>query len=177
MRERISQFFTESGQVFLNPDDLFYYKTEEKDNNGIISLLFYNIMLALVMGIATGSIELTAILVLFAIIVPTICMLIHSIFVFIFAKLLGGNGSFINTFNLLSYNAVLNVVLMAAITLTLINGFVIVPALLLVYLWKIVLEIIAVSEEHNIGYAKAFLSTKGISLILFILVILILGLI
>lgn len=171
------EFFTESGHVLLNPDDLFYFKTEEKDKNGILSLVFYSLMLALVLGIASGSIIVTGILVVAFIFIPLIAMFIHSIFVYIFARILGGSGSYVNTFNLLGYSGVLNVLLIVAVALTSINGFILIPVFVLVRLWKMVLEIIAVSEEHNIGYAKAFLSTKGFALIIFILVILILGLI
>lgn len=177
MKERILQFFTESGQVFLNPDDLFFFKTEERDKNGIISLIFYSFMLALVMGISTGDLTVTAILLVISLILPILCMFIHAIFVYIFARLLGGTGSFMNTFNLMSYNAVLNVLLIIAIVLAAVNPFIIVPVLILVGLWKMVLEIIAVSEEHNIGYGKSFLSTKGIAILISIIVLIVLGLI
>lgn len=177
MKERISQFFTESGLVFLNPDDLFYFKTEEPDKNGIISLVFYSIMLALVMGIATGNLVIIGALVAASLILPLVYMFIHTIFVFIFARLLGGSGSFMNTFNLMSYSGVLNILLIIAIALSIFNPFVFVPILMLVSIWKIVLEMIAVSEEHNIGYGKAFLSTIGIFLLLSVIVLIIGGLI
>lgn len=177
MIERISQFFTESGQIFLNPDDLFFYKTDEKDKNGIISLEFYSLMLALVLGIAIGDVVVTAILLVASLIIPLVSMFIHSIFVFVFARLLGGTGSFMNTFNLLSYSSVLNVLLIIAIALAAINPFIILPVIILVSLWKMVLEIIAVSEEHNLGYGKSFLSTNGIPLLISIIVLIIMGLI
>lgn len=177
MKERIFEFFTESGKVFLNPDDLFYFKTEDPDKNGIISLIFYSLMLALVVGIAMGDLVITAVLLVASLILPIVYMFIHTIFVFIFARLLGGSGSFMNTFNLMSYSGVLNVLLIVAIALTKINPLILIPVIILVYLWKMVLEIIAVSEEHNLGYAKAFLSTRGISLIILIIVLIILGLI
>ena len=111
MKTRIMEFFTESAQVFTNPDDLFYLKTQSSDKNGIISLIFYSLMLGLVTGIATGDIVITGILLVAFLILPLISKFIQSIFVFIFARLLGGSGSFINTFNLLSYSSVLNVLL------------------------------------------------------------------
>ena len=99
MKTKIMEFFTESAKVFTNPDDLFYIKTEGSDKNGIISLLFYSLMLGLVIGIATGDIVLTGILLVVFLIIPLLCKLIHSIFTFIFARILGGSGSFFNTFN------------------------------------------------------------------------------
>lgn len=177
MKERILQFFTESGQVFLNPDDLFFFKTDNQDKNGIISLIFYSFMLALVMGISTGDIVVTAILIVASLILPLVAMFIHTIFVYIFAKLLGGSGSFMNTFNLMSYSSVLNVLLIIAIVLAPINPFIIVPILILVGLWKMVLEIIAVSEEHNLGYGKSFLSTNGILILISIIAFIVMGLI
>lgn len=166
MKTKISEFFTESAQVFTNPDDLFYLKTEAKDKNGIISLVFYSLMLAIVLGIASGNIVTLGILVLAFLIFPLISKVIESIFVFIFARLLGGSGSFMNTFNLLSYSSVLNVLIIIGIALATLGKLVIIPIIILVLLWKMVIEIIAVSEEHNIGYAKSFLSTAGIPLII-----------
>ncbi|RAP53433.1 MAG: hypothetical protein BZ138_00875 [Methanosphaera sp. rholeuAM270] len=171
------EFFTESGKIFLNPDDLFFFKTDNHDYNGIISLIFYSLVLGLVLGIASGDLAVTGILLVASLIIPIVVMFVHSIFVFIFAKLLGGSGSFMNTFNLLSYSAVLNVILIIAIALMTFNPFIIVPVIILVGLWKMVLEIIAVSEEHSIGYGKAFLSTRGISIILIILALIVMGLI
>ncbi len=166
MKTRIMEFFTESAQVFTNPDDLFYLKTQSSDKNGIISLIFYSLMLGLVTGIATGDIVITGILLVAFLILPLISKFIQSIFVFIFARLLGGSGSFINTFNLLSYSSVLNVLLIIGIALATLGKMVIIPLVILVGLWKLVIEIIAVSEEHNLGYAKSFLSTAGIPLII-----------
>ena len=71
-----------------------------------------------------------------------------------------------NTFNLLSYSSVLNVLLIIGIALATLGKMVIIPLVILVGLWKLVIEIIAVSEEHNLGYAKSFLSTAGIPLII-----------
>lgn len=177
MKTNIMEFFTESAQVFTNPDDLFYLKTEGKDTNGIISLIFYSLMLGLVIGIATGDIVVTGILLLVFLIVPLVCKVIHSLFAFIFARLLGGSGSFVNTFNLMSYSSVLNVLLIIGIALATLGFAVIIPILFLVFLWKIVIEIVAVSEEHNLGYAKSFLSTTGIPLIILIIIVLIGGLV
>ena len=177
MKTNIIEFFTESAQVFTNPDDLFYLKTEGKDTNGIISLIFYSLMLGLVIGIATGDIVVTGILLLVSFIVPLVCKVIHSLFAYIFARLLGGSGSFVNTFNLMSYSSVLNVLLIIGIALATLGFAVIIPILFLVFLWKIVIEIVAVSEEHNLGYAKSFLSTMGIPLIILIIIVLIGGLV
>lgn len=165
MMTRIMNFFTESGQVFTNPDDLFYSKTEGNDKNGIISLIFYNLLLGLIIGIFTKDLVITGILLVAFLIFPLLAKFIESVFVFIFAKIFGGSGSFMNTFNLLSYSSVLNVLLIIGIALLTLGKPVIMPIIILVYLWKMVLEIIAVSEEHNIGYAKSFLSTTGIPLI------------
>lgn len=177
MKTKIMEFFTESAKVFTNPDDLFYIKTEGSDKNGIISLLFYSLMLGLVIGIATGDIVLTGILLVVFLIIPLLCKLIHSIFTFIFARILGGSGSFFNTFNLMSYSSVLNVLLIIGIALATLGFAVIIPLMFLVFLWKMVIEIVAVSEEHNLGYAKSFLSTLGIPLIIFIILVFIGGLI
>ena len=174
---KIMEFFTESGQVFTNPDDLFFIKTDEKGYNGIISLIFYSLMLALVMGISTGDIAITGILLAAFLILPLIHKFIHSLFAYIFARLLGGSGTVMNTFNLMSYSSVLNVLLIIGIALATIGIMIIIPLVLLVFLWKMVIEIIAVSEEHNLGYAKSFLSTTGIPWIILIIIILILGLI
>ena len=170
MMTRIMEFFTESGQVFTNPDDLFYAKTEGNDKNGIISLIFYNLMLGLIIGIYTKDLVFTGILLVAFFILPLLAKFIESIFVFIFAKILGGSGSFMNTFNLLSYSSVLNILLIIGIALLTLEKAVIIPIILLVYLWKMVLEIIAVSEEHNLGYAKSFLSTVGIPLIVIVII-------
>jgi hypothetical protein len=167
---RILEFFTESGQVFTNPDDLFYMKTEGQDYNGVISLIFYSLMLALVLGITSGDIVVTGILLVLFLIFPLLAQFIHSIFVFIFAKILGGSGNFMNTFNLLSYSSVLNLLLIIGIALLSLGKIVIIPLVILVSLWKIVIEIIAVSEEHNMGYAKSFLSTVGIPLIISVII-------
>lgn len=177
MKTNIMEFFTESAKVFTNPDDLFYLKTEGNDINGIISLIFYSLMLGLVIGIATGDIVITGILLLVFFIVPLVAKLIHSLFAFIFARLLGGSGSFVNTFNLMSFSSVLNVLLIIGIALATLGFAVIIPIVFLVFLWKMVIEIVAVSEEHNLGYAKSFLSTTGIPLIILIIIMLIGGLI
>ena len=177
MKTSIMEFFTESAKVFTNPDDLFFLKTEGKDINGIISLIFYSLMLGLVIGIASGDIVITGILLVAFLILPLVDKVIHSIFAFIFARLLGGSGSFTNTFNLMSYSSVLNVLLIIGIALATIGFGVILPIMSLVFLWKMVLEIVAVSEEHNLGYAKSFLSTIGIPLIIVIIIVFIGGLI
>ncbi len=177
MKTKIMEFFTESANVFTNPDDLFYLKTEGGDKNGIISLVFYSLMLALVLGIATGDIVVTGILLIVFLIFSVMYKFIHSLFAFIFARLLGGTGSFINTFNLMSYSSVLNVLTIVGIAMLCLGFGVIVPIMILVFLWKIVIEVIAVSEEHNLGYSKSFLSTVGIPLIISIIVVFIGGLI
>ncbi len=165
------EFFTESGQVFTNPDDLFYLKTEEKDNNGIVSLIFYNLMLGLVIGLFTGDLLVTGILLVVFVISQLIFKFVESLFVFIFARLLGGSGSLMNTFNLISYSSVLNILLIVGIALATLGKVVIIPLIFLVFLWKMVIEIIAVSEEHSLGYAKSFLSTVGIPLIIFVILV------
>lgn len=171
MKTRIMEFFTESGQVFTNPDDLFYLKTESNGKNGIISLIFYNLLLGLVLGIATGNVVITLILMVAFLIISLLYKFIQSIFVFIFAKILGGSGSFMNTFNLISYSSVLNILLIIGIALATLGKMFIIPLIILVLLWKMVIEIIAVSEEHNLGYAKSFLSTVGIFLIIIVLIV------
>ena len=171
MMRRIMEFFTESGQVFTNPDDLFYLKTEEKDNNGIVSLIFYNLMLGLVIGLFTGDLLVTGILLVVFVISQLIFKFVESLFVFIFARLLGGSGSLMNTFNLISYSSVLNILLIVGIALATLGKVVIIPLIFLVFLWKMVIEIIAVSEEHSLGYAKSFLSTVGIPLIIFVILV------
>lgn len=171
MMRRIMEFFTESGQVLTNPDDLFYLKTEEKDKNGILSLIFYNLMLGLVIGLFTGDLLVTGILLVGFVISQLIFKFIESLFVFIFARLLGGSGSLMNTFNLISYSSVLNILLIVGIALATLGKVVIIPLIFLVFLWKMVIEIIAVSEEHSLGYAKSFLSTVGIPLIIFVILV------
>lgn len=167
---RISNFFTDSGQVLLNPDDFLFLKSQEKDYNGIISLLFYTGILALLIGITTLDPIMTVVLVLVSIIGSLIINLVRSVIAFIFAKLLGGNGGLISTFNLISYSSVLNILLYIGFVLTFFDKLAIIPIILLVFLWKMVIEITAVSEEHNIGYAKAFLSTYGIYLIILVII-------
>lgn len=170
MMSRISNFFTDSGQVLLNPDDFLFLKSQEKDYNGIISLLFYTGILALLIGITTLDPIMTVVLVLVFIIGSLIINLVRSVIAFIFAKLLGGNGGLISTFNLISYSSVLNILLYIGFVLTFFDKLAIIPIILLVFLWKMVIEITAVSEEHNIGYAKAFLSTYGIYLIILVII-------
>ena len=171
MMSRISNFFTESGQVILDPDDFLYYKTQSKGYNGILSLIFYNLILALIIGIATKDLVMTAFLLVIALIVPLVYKFIKTIFVYAFARILGGKGSFMNTFNLTSYSSVLNILIILGVALTYFIGAVIVPILLLVVLWKMVIELIAVSEEHNIGYGKSFLANYGIFLIILIILV------
>lgn len=173
MMSRISNFFTESGQVILNPDDFLYYKCQSKGYNGILTLIFYHVILALIIGITTKDLVTTLLLVAIAIIFPLVYRFIKSIFVYAFAKLLGGTGSFMNTFNLTSYSSVLNILIILGFALTFFDKLVIIPILLLVYLWKMVIEIIAVSEEHNIGYGKSFLANYGI---FYLIVIILVGL-
>lgn len=177
MKTKIMEFFTESAKVITNPDDLFYLKTEGEDKNGIISLIFYSLVLALVLGISTGDIVFTGILLVVFLILSLFFMFIRSLFAFIFARLLGGSGSFINTFNLMSYSSVLNVLMIVGIALLCLGFGVIFPIMFLVFLWKMVIEVIAISEEHNLGYAKSFLSTVGIPLIIFIIIVFIGGLV
>ncbi len=177
MTAKILEFFTESAKVFTNPDDLFYLKTDGDDKNGIISLIFYSLMLAFVLGIATGDILITGILLVASLILPLLHKFIHSLFAYIFARLLGGSGTFMNTFNLMSYSSVLNVLLIIGIALATLGFAVIIPLIFLVCLWKMVIEVIAISEEHNLGYSKAFLSTLGIPLIILIVIVFIGGLI
>lgn len=177
MKTKIMEFFTESANVITNPDDLFYLKTEGGDKNGIITLIFYSFVLALVLGIATGDIVITGILLVVFILLSVFYKFIQSLFAFIFARILGGSGSFLNTFNLMSYSSVLNVFIVIGIALLTLGFAVIFPIMILVFLWKMVIEVIAVSEEHNLGYAKSFLSTAGIPLIIFIIVVFIGGLV
>ena len=70
----------------------------------------------------------------------------------------------------MSYSSVLNVLLIIGIALATLGFAVIIPLMFLVFLWKMVIEIVAVSEEHNLGYAKSFLSTTGIPLIILIII-------
>lgn len=177
MKTKIMEFFTESANVITNPDDLFYLKTESDDKNGIITLIFYSLMLALVLGITSGDIVVTGILLVGSIILSLLSKFIQAFFAFIFARLLGGSGSFINTFNLMSYSSVLDVFVIVGIALLTLGFGVIFPIMILVFLWKMVIEVIAISEEHTLGYAKSFLSTVGIPLIIFIIVVFIGGLV
>ena len=61
----------------------------------------------------------------------------------------------------MSYSSVLNVLLIIGIALATLGFAVIIPLMFLVFLWKMVIEIVAVSEEHNLGYAKSFLTEEG----------------
>ncbi|HII08559.1 MAG TPA: hypothetical protein HA277_03650 [Methanosphaera sp.] len=177
MKIEIMEFFTESAKVITNPDDLFYIKTEGDDKHGILALIFYSLMLALVLGIATGDIVMAGMLLLVFLFLSVFYKFVQALFAFIFARILGGSGSFINTFNLMSYSSVLNIFIIVGIALLTLGFGVIFPIMILVVLWKMVIEIIAVSEEHSLGYAKSFLSTAGIPLIIFIIVVFIGGLV
>lgn len=171
MMSRISNFFTESGQVILDPDDFLYYKSQSKGYNGILTLIFYHVILALIIGIATKDLVTTILLVVIAIIFPLVYRFIKSIFIYAFARILGGTGSFMNTFNLTSYSSVLNILIILGFALTVFDKIVIVPILFLVFLWKMIIEVIAVSEEHNLGYGKSFLANYGIFLLITIIIV------
>lgn len=169
MKSRIFNFFTDGGQIFLNPDDFLYLKSQKTDYNGIISLIFYNFILGLVIGISTGDPFMIAVFTVAVVIFTFICQLIKSFLAYIFARLLGGSGKIISTFNLMSYSSILNILLCLGFALIFLDKIVLIPMILLVVLWKMVLEMIAVSEEHNIGYGKAFISTNGIYLIILVI--------
>ncbi len=171
MMSRITNFFTDCGEVITSPEDLFYVKRQYGDHNGIWSLIFFSVFLALIIGLAIGDLTLTGILVFVLLVCSLIFKFIQAILIYLFARLLGGHGEFIDTFNLISYSSVLDIFLILGIACLTLGKLVIIPLLLLLVLWKMVIVITAVNSEYDIGYGKSFLSAYGIILLIFTIIV------
>lgn len=166
MITRIIDFFADSGKVIISPDELFYLKSQERGYGGVWSLIFYTFFLSLIIGVLTGDAVFMGIIIAVSIISVLVFNLVHTIFIYIFSRLMKAEGSFLSTFNLISYAGVIDVFTILAVAVSTLKPAVLLPILLLVVLWKMIIVITAVNNEYGLGVGKSFLSAYGIILII-----------
>ncbi|OWT32522.1 hypothetical protein BGI41_07240 [Methanobrevibacter sp. 87.7] len=148
--------------VLLSPELLFDEKSKDGGYAGIITLIFFSIFLGLISGILSKSFVVFIVVAIFLIIFTIVFNIVQTIFIYIFSRLLGGEGSFKSTFNLLGYLSVIDIFTLIGLSLTSIGNLIIIPISMLVLLWKAVLVVILVNSEFKIGLGKSFLSSFGI---------------
>lgn len=166
MKTKLINFFVDSAKVFTNPDELFYVKSQSRSYGGIATSIFYAVFLALIIGIFTQDITVTAILMICGVVGVLLYNIIHTIITTIFAWILGGRGSILSLFNLISYTSAIDILLILSLALIPYHIMVIIPAIILISLWKMIIVCTAVNTEYEIGFGKSFLSAYGILIII-----------
>ena len=167
MFDGIKNLFADSGEILLSPDEFFYLNSEKQGYGGIFTLLLYNFVLSLIIGLFINDLGIGLILFIVLTILTLISKLITAIWIHIFAKyLFKGNGGLLNTFNLICYTEVTNVFIIFAIAFLVLGKNILIPVITLVSIWEMVLTIIIVNSVYKINYGKAFFASFGIILLL-----------
>lgn len=166
MKSKIINFFTDSADVLLSPDDLFYLKSQSKNYDGILTLIVFTVILALTLGILTKSALVAGILIILLLFSRLIFKLIQALLINLVTRLFGAQGDFIRTFNLISYSSVLDVFVIIGLASTVLGlGIMLLPLLILTVVWKMFIVVSAICREYELGIGKAFLSAYGIWLL------------
>ncbi|WP_303234854.1 hypothetical protein [Methanosphaera cuniculi] len=173
MKSKIMDLFITSGKVITSADELFYLKNQESDNMGIIISIIFPALLGIIIGLLTFN-PIIAIGTIVALIVITLFSnFIKTIFIYIFTHLLKAEGGFFKTFNMISYASALDIFIIVAFALAQFRA-VFLLFVILVGIWKAIIQIAAVNTVYDIGYVRSYLCYSGF---LAIIAIIILGLI
>ena len=167
MKSKIINFFMDSADVLLSPDDLFYSKSQSKNYDGVLTLIIFTVFLAIIFGIMTKSAVFTGILIISLLIARLIFKVIQAFFIKIASRLFKAQGDFMETFNLISYTGVLDIFLILGLACSAIGlGVVLIPLLILMVTWKMFIVVSAVCREYELGIGKGFLLSYGIWLLI-----------
>lgn len=173
MNSKIMDLFISSGKVITSPDELFYLRSQGTDNMGVILSIFYSAFIGLIIGILSGNIIITIGVIITLIILTIVTNLINTIFIYIFTHLLKAKGGFFETFNMISYASAIDLVFIVALPLIILKP-VLLAVIILVPVWKFIIQITAVNTIYDIGFGRSFLCCGGF---LAIIAIIIMGLI
>lgn len=165
MKSKIINFFTDSADVLLSPDDLFNLKSQSKNYDGILTLIVFTVLLALTLGILTKSALATGILIISGLFSNLIFKIIQALLINLATRLFGAKGDFLRTFNLISYSSVLDVFIIIGLAGTVLGLGIIFPLLFLTVVWKMFIVVSVVCKEYELGIGKAFISAYGIWLL------------
>lgn len=166
MKTRIFDFFTDCAKVITAPDELFYLKSQYKNYEGVLTSIFFTAFLGLILGIYLKDIIVTIGIIVCAIILVLLNNIIHSIITSIIARILGGTGNLLNLFNLISYTSVLDIFFIFVLSIFSFKPLIFIPIYILVSLWKLVINTLAVHSEYELGYGRSFLAAYGIIILI-----------
>lgn len=171
MKTKIMEFFTNSAKVFLNPDELFSEKKATHNYDGVFSLIFYMAILGLIFGILTKSVIITVILIITLIIGALISKLIHSLITYVIAMIYKADAEFSQLYNLMCYDGALYALIIPGIGIALLTGnLIVIPLIILVDLWKLIVNVIAVNSVFEFGYSKSFIASYALVILILIII-------